>query len=143
MNTSRQNAQASTESALREHFILEQIAEEQKIDATPEDYDAEIELIAQQSDMPVRRVRARLEKQGQMDALRNQIVERKVIEAIIAEAKVTEEKVKPKAKDADSEFAVYHSVLASKNDEAIPEAKYDDNVLPGTEKEKEKERDTE
>ena len=32
------------------------------------DYDAEIALIAQQSDLPERRVRARLEKQGQMDA---------------------------------------------------------------------------
>ena len=141
VNTSRQNAQASTEAALREHFILEQIAEEQKIDATEEDYEAEIELIAQQSDMPARRVRARLEKQGQMDSLRNQIVERKVIEAIIAEAKVTEEKVKPKAKTSDSEFAVYHNVLPTKNDEAIPEAKYDDSVLPGAPKEKEKDKD--
>lgn len=143
VNTARQNAQSSTEAALREHFILEQIAEELKIDATPEDYDAETALIAQQSDMPERRVRARLEKQGQMDALRNQIVERKVIEAIIAEAKITEEKVKAKPKDDDSEFAVYHSVLATKDDDAIPEAKYDDNVLPGAEKEKEKERDAE
>ena len=145
VNSARQNAQSSTEAALREHFILEQIAEELEIDAAPEDYDAEIELIAQQSDMPERRVRARLEKQGQMDALRNQIVERKVIEAIIKEAKVTEEKVKAKDKDADSpsEFAVFHSVLPTKQDEAIPEAKYDDNVLPGTVQEKEKDRDEE
>ena len=93
--------------------------------------------------MPARRVRARLEKQGQMDALRNQIVERKVIEAIIKEAKVTQEKVKPKAKDDAGEFAVNHSVLATKNDDAIPEAKYDESVLPGTPKEKEKDRDSE
>ena len=78
-----------------------------------------------------------------MDGLRNQIVERKVIEAIIAEAKVTEEKVKAKAKDEDSEFAVYHSVLATKDDDAIPEAKYDESVLPGAAKEKEKEREAE
>tara|TARA_R110002049_G_scaffold309268_1_gene519604 strand:+ start:138710 stop:140200 length:1491 start_codon:yes stop_codon:yes gene_type:complete len=143
VNSSRQNAQSSTESALREHFILEQIAEELEIDASPEDYDAEIELIAQQSDMPTRRVRARLEKQGQMDALRNQIVERKVIEAIIAEAKITDEKVKPKKEDEKSEFAVYHSVLVTKNDDAIPEAKYDDSNLPGAEKEKEKDKDRE
>ena len=131
VNSARQNAKSSTEAALREHFILEQIAEELEIDADPEDYDAEIELIAQQSDMPTRRVRARLEKQGQMDALRNQIVERKVIEAIIAEAKVTDEKVKSKAKEEDnSEFAVYHNVLVTKNDDAIPKRKYDDSTLP-------------
>ncbi len=87
VNATKQNAQAVTESALREHFILEQIAEEEKVDADPGDYDAEIRLIAQQSDMPERRVRARLEKSGQMDALRNQIVERKVIENIVEAAK--------------------------------------------------------
>ena len=148
VNSARQNAKSSTEAALREHFILEQIAEELKIEADPEDYDAEIELIAQQSDMPTRRVRARLEKQGQMDALRNQIVERKVIEAIIAEATIKDEKVKSKGKEEDDEFAVYHSVLVTKNDDAIPEAKYDDSKLPGTTIEgktieKEKERDAE
>ena len=49
--------------------------------------------------------------------------------------------MKPKEKEEDSEFAVYHSVLAAKNDEAIPEAKYDDNNAPGTEKEKDKDRE--
>jgi trigger factor len=117
---------------------LEQIAEEEKVDAEEADYEAEIGLIAQQSDQPPRRVRARLEKQGQMDALRNQIVERKVIEMIVDAAKVTEEPVQSEAGDGDGEFAVYHSVLASKDDEAIPEAKYEDNTPAGAEQEKEK-----
>ena len=138
VNASKQNAQASTEAALREHFILEKIAEEEKVDADEADYDAEIALIAQQSDMPERRVRARLEKQGQMDALRNQIVERKVIEMIVDAANVTEEMVEKKSGDEDSEFALYHSVLASKDEDAIPQAKYEDNTPPGAEKETEK-----
>ena len=138
VNASKQNAQASTEAALREHFILEKIAEEEKVDADESDYDAEIALIAQQSDMPERRVRARLEKQGQMDALRNQIIERKVIEMIVEAAKVTEEAVEKKTGDEDSEFAVYHSVLASKDEDVIPEAKYDDHTPATAEKEKEK-----
>lgn len=139
VNASKQNAQASTESALREHFILEQIAEEENVDADEQDYDAEIELIAEQSDMPARRVRARLEKQGQMDALRNQIVERKVIEMIVEAAKVTEEPVEQKAGEDDDEFAVYHSVLATKDDDAIPQAKYADDTPAGSDKETEKE----
>ncbi len=130
VNMSRQNAQASTEMALREHFILEQIAEELKIDAEPADYDAEVQLIAQQSDEPVRRVRARLEKSGQMDALRNQIVERKVIEAIIAEAQVSDQPVKRESED-DQEFAVFHSVLGTKDVSSIPQALHDDT--PGEE----------
>lgn len=141
VNTARQNAQATTEAALREHFILEQIAEEQKIDADEADYEAEIALIAQQSDVPPRRVRARLEKQGQMDALRNQIVERKVIEMIVEAAKVTEEQVKNEAGDASDEFAVYHRVLASKDEDVIPQAKYDDSTPAGSEQEKDKDSD--
>jgi trigger factor len=130
VNLSRQNAQASTEVSLREHFILEQIAEELKIEAEADDYESEIELIAQQSDEPVRRVRARLEKSGQMDALRNQIVERKVIEAIVAEAQVTE---KPVERDnaGDQEFAVFHSLLGTKDTSAIPQAMHDET--PGDE----------
>ena len=141
VNASKQNAQASTESALREHFILEQIAEEEGVDADEADYDAEIAMIAKQSDMPERRVRARLEKQGQMDALRNQIVERKVVEIVVEAADVTEKKSKGKAGDKDSEFAVYHSVLATKDEELIPEAKYEDNTLVGADKEKESEKE--
>jgi trigger factor len=134
VNLSRQNAQASTELALREHFILEQIAEELKIEADPDDYDSEIALIAQQSDEPVRRVRARLEKTGQMDALRNQIVERKVIEAIVAEAQVTE---KPIERDnaADEEFAVFHSLLGTKDTASIPQAMHDETPDDGTKNE--------
>ena len=138
VNASKQNAQATTESALREHFILEQIAEEENVDADDSDYDAEIALIAQQSDTPERRVRARLEKQGQMDALRNQIVERKVIEMIVESAEVTEEPVEKKAGEEAGEFAVYHSVLDTKDADAIPEAKYEDNTPAGAETDTEK-----
>ncbi len=131
VNVLRQNARTTTESALREHFILEQIAEEEKIDASPEDYDQEIALIAQQSDMPERRVRARLEKNGQMDALRNQIVERKVIEQIIDAANVTETSAPKKVSEEEQQFAVYHNVLGTKDTQAIPEAQYEDNTPAG------------
>ena len=85
-NALRQNSMASTARALKEHFILERIAEDEEIDADEQDYEAEIALIAAQSDESPRRVRARLEKAGSMDVLRNQIIERKVIELILAHA---------------------------------------------------------
>lgn len=127
VNAARQNAQQSTEAALREHFILEQIAEDEGIDATEEEYEKEIEQIAQQSDMPVRRVRARMEKNGQMDALRNQIVEKKVIDRIVEEANVTEQPVPYEPANEHEEYAVYHQIVGSRDSEAIPEAKYEDN----------------
>ncbi len=132
VNAIKQNAQSSTKQALREHFILEQIAEEEKVEAEPQDYDSEIELIAEQSDQSPRRVRARLEKAGQMDAIRNQIIERKVIEQVVDKANVTEEKVEKDAKESgNDEFAIGVSVLPTKDDSAIPQAKYDESPDEG------------
>ncbi len=90
-NRLRQNAMRETARALKEHFILERIAEEEGIDATAEEFDLEIALIAAQSGESPRRVRARLEKSGQMDVLRNQIVEHKVIDRILSHAQFEDE----------------------------------------------------
>ena len=85
-NELRQNTMSATARALKEHFILEKIAEEEEIVATDQDCDAEIGLLAMQTNESPRRVRARLEKREAMDALRNQVVERKVIEEIMSRA---------------------------------------------------------
>jgi trigger factor len=85
-NLLRQNSRAATARALKEHFILERIAEDQEIDAVDADYEAEIRLIATQSNESPRRVRARIEKAGSMDVLRNQVIERKVIDRILENA---------------------------------------------------------
>jgi trigger factor len=101
-NELKQNSSRSTERALKEHFILEKIAEEEKIDAEPQDYDAEIVAIAEQSDESPRRVRARLEKRGEMDSLRNQIIERKVIDLISANSIVAEIPFVPPANQTEA-----------------------------------------
>jgi trigger factor len=85
-NELRQNSRVNTARALKEHFILERIAEDQKIEDEPDDYEKEIALIAQQSGESPRRVRAQLEKRNLMDTLRNQIIERKTIELIMEHA---------------------------------------------------------
>jgi len=122
---------AYTETALKEHFILERLAEEHEIDAEPDDYSREIELIAEQSGMPARRVRARLEKQGEMDSLRNQIVERKVIELITSHALVEEVPYEPPTDDV---VAIDHVISGVEEREPIPEAHHGEEPkpLPGT-----------
>lgn len=85
-NELRQNVLASTARALKEHFILEKLAEQENIEDLPEDYDHEIRLIAAQSGESPRRVRAQLEKRDLMDILRNQIIERKTIDLILSRA---------------------------------------------------------
>jgi trigger factor len=101
-NQLRQNSAASTATALKEHFILERIAEEEKIDVDEGDYDKEIFLIAAQSGESPRRVRAQLEKRGLMDVLRNQIIERKVLELVQSEAKFKDEPYEPQKNDTEA-----------------------------------------
>jgi len=134
VNLSRLDARQSTINALREHFVLEKIAEELKIEPPAEEYDREIELIAEQNNNSARRVRARLEKTGQMDALRNQIVERMVIEKIVDAANVkdvADEGFLASTEDSsDIDFSI-----AGDLDE-IPEAKHNNAPaeLPGAPK---------
>ncbi len=101
-NVLRQNSRASTAQALKEHFILERIAEAEEIDADEKDYDAEIDLIARQSNESPRRVRAKLEKGGSMDVLRNQVIERKVIDLILENAQFEEAPYQPEEADVEA-----------------------------------------
>ena len=89
-NVLRQNSRATTAQALKEHFILERIAEDEGLDADEQDYEAEIQSMAAQGNESPRRVRARLEKGGAMDVLRNQIIERKVVDLILESAQFNE-----------------------------------------------------
>ncbi len=118
-NELRQNSLTSTARALKEHFILERIAEDEKISDEPQDYEAEIKLIASQSGESVRRVRAQLEKRGLMDILRNQIIERKTIELVLQHAKFKDVPFKPESLETE---AVDESAGGEEPEEAIPEA---------------------
>lgn len=101
-NQLRQNSTAGTATALKEHFILERIAEDEKLDVDDGDYDKEIFLIAAQSGESPRRVRAQLEKRGLMDVLRNQIIERKVLELVQSQAKFKDEPYEPQKNDTEA-----------------------------------------
>ena len=118
-NTIRQNSLASTERALKEHFILERIADAEDIEIDESDYEAEIQLIASQSNESVRRVRARLEKGGMMDALHNQIIERKVIDLILEAAEFKDVDFKPETTDS----AAIDQAAGGHDESDIPEAK--------------------
>ena len=91
------------------------------MDADPGDYDHEIMLIAMQRNESPRRVRARLEKRGQMDTLRNQIIERKVIQLIQEEADFTDVPYEPPKDDTS---AVDFAIAGPGADSEIPEAKH-------------------
>ncbi len=126
-NELRQNSAVSTARALKEHFILERLAEDEKITDEPQDYEAEIRLIASQSGESVRRVRAQLEKRGLMDILRNQIIERKTIDLVLKHAKFKDVPFKPESLDTE---AVDEAAGGEEPEEAIPEAKHAGEAEP-------------
>lgn len=136
-NGLRKNILERTERLLKEHFILEKISEVEKIEDEPADYDEEIARLAvQQNDSP-RRIRARIERSGQMDALRNMIIERKVIDLITEHA---EFEAIPFDFDKKETTSAINFFVAGDSEE-IPEAKYDDGgqlqPLPTAKREKE------
>jgi len=127
VNELRQTVMGSTARALKEHFILERIAEEQSISDVPGDYDEEIRAIAAQAGESPRRVRANLEKRGMMDVLRNQIIERKTIDLITSHATFTDTPFEFQKRDAE---AVDHAVCGVVvGEEQIPTAT---RAEPGT-----------
>lgn len=81
-----QDIHASTALALKEHFVLQKIAEVEKIDVDEKDVADEIERIADQTGESPRRVRARLEKDDMLEALMAEMVERKALDLILESA---------------------------------------------------------
>ena len=75
----------STAAALKEHFVLQKIAEVEKIEIEDEDIDAEIDRIADQTGESSRKVRARLEKDDLIEALATDLLERKALDLILGE----------------------------------------------------------
>ena len=116
-NELRQNSAAVTENALKEHFVLESIAENQDIDVEENEYEAEIQLIAMQSGESTRRIRAQLEKRGMMDVLRNQILENKVLSLVESKAKFNDEPFElPKQATEAVDMAIGGEEMATESD---------------------------
>jgi trigger factor len=129
VNSMRRNIEDLTKTALREHFVLEKIAEDLKIEPAEKEYEDEIKLIAEQSDSSARQVRAKLERTGQMDAVRNQILERTVIQKITDAAKLNVVAGDSILKQDPEDFAV--EFLIAPVTQALPEARYDEQPEDG------------
>ncbi len=90
MRLLQQDVIKSTELALKEHFVLQKIAEVEKIDVNDDDLEDEIERMAAQNDESPRRVRARLEKEDMLEALAIEMIERKALDLMLETAEYTD-----------------------------------------------------
>jgi trigger factor len=125
-NVLQQNALQMTERALKEHFVMQKIAETENIEVSDDDVNFEIETLAEQSDETPRRVRARIEKDDLMESLMSQILEKKSLDLILESAEY--EDVKAAAEEAP---------MAAVEAQAVPGAQPD--LEPPAEEEKKEE----
>ncbi|CAN5755239.1 trigger factor [soil metagenome] len=84
----RANAHESTLLSLKEFFLLSKIADAEGIKVDDDDLNMEIASIAARSDESPRRVRSRLEKEGLIETLATQILERKAIGHILEQVTI-------------------------------------------------------
>jgi trigger factor len=98
-----QDVVQSTAMALREHFVLQKIAEQEKVEVDEGDIDAEIERIADRSNESPRKVRARMEKEDLIEALATELLERKALDLVLSSAEY--EDVQLKAEEEEGEVA--------------------------------------
>ena len=82
----QQDVVESTTRSLKEHFVLQKIAEVEKIDISEDDIDYEIERLATQNNESPRRLRARMEKEDLLDVLATEIIENKALEVVLQSA---------------------------------------------------------
>jgi trigger factor len=82
------NAHETTLQSLKEFLLLAKIAEAEQIKPEESDVAVELEAIAERSGESIRRVRARLEKEGMADDLTTQILERKVLDFILTSSRI-------------------------------------------------------
>lgn len=122
-NDLRQNALEQTRQALKEHFVLDRVATEENIECTPQDIEMELLMMSFQSGESLRKIRARLTKQGMIENLEAQLRERKAVDFLISQAKMNDVERKPMAQTdvATARFAICGNMEASLVDDEAEE----------------------
>jgi trigger factor len=108
----QQDILQSTAQGLKEHFVLQKIAENEKIDINEDDINDEVDRIASQYNESPRRIRARLEKDDMMEALAAELIERKALDRIL-------------------ETATYEDVVQTEGAEGAAVATVEEQAVPG------------
>lgn len=124
LNVIRRSASETTAQALKQHFVFEAIAESEGVVDSNVDYQLEYALIGAQTGETPRHVERRIEREGATDVVRNQIIERKVVDLIQKSAEFEEVPYKSGLVSHDSEEAV--DISAGSDDSGIPEVTEED-----------------
>jgi len=97
-----QDALRSTAAALQEHFVLQKIADLEKLEIEDADIEAEIDAIADRSGESPRKVRGRMEREDQMESLATELLERKALDMVLETAVYEDYEFNPMNEDEDA-----------------------------------------
>jgi len=101
MTVLRQNVLQSTAVSLMEHFVLQKVAETEKIEIEDADIDAEIQRIAAQSGESFRKVKAQMERDDLIEALATDLLERRALDVVLNNAVYEEFEIKPEEQEGE------------------------------------------
>jgi trigger factor len=97
----REELKDQAQADVRSQMLLERIADEENIDVSKEEIDAEIEEIAVSSKQPVEQVRTVLTKEGGERSIANRLRNRKALDFLVANAAITDDEWQDEGKDED------------------------------------------
>jgi trigger factor len=97
----RDEMKAQAEQDVRGSLLLDQIAIVEKIEVSQEEIDAEIEAIARSSQQPIEQVRSVLTKDGGESSIANRLRNRKALDLLVENARITEESWKEKTEESE------------------------------------------
>ncbi len=86
----REELRAQAEADVRGSLLLDQIANDEKIEVAPEEIEAEIQAIANSSKQRIEQVRSVLTKDGGERSIANRLRNRKALDLLVENAKITE-----------------------------------------------------
>jgi trigger factor len=87
----REELKGKAEEDVRSSLLLERIAEEEKIDVSSEEIEAEIQALARRSQQSIEQVRSVLTKQGGERSIANRLRSSKALDLLVENARVTDE----------------------------------------------------
>ena len=97
----RQNVLQNTAAALMEHFVLQKIAEVEKIEIEDADIDNEIARIAANRNESFRKVKAQFEREELIESLATELLERRALDVVLNNAVYEEFEIKPEEQEGE------------------------------------------
>jgi trigger factor len=122
----RAQLKAQAEFDVRGSMLLEMIADREKIEASDEEIEAEINLIAEGSRQTPEQVRAALTKQGGATSIADRLRNRKAIDLLVENARVTDEEWREEIPEEEASSAEVNEAPAEQAEQESADEESDE-----------------